>query len=225
MLVGYQPTVALRGDVLALPRRSYVSASIGKKHDESSENSHNGLMIAEGELAQRMRDGDERALAEIYDRWSGLVFGIALRSLGNQQDAEDVTQTVFVGAWRGRHTYNPDSGSIAGWLTGITRNQLADRWAATSRDRRIVDAVTAVSDRAESSPVEIDYVADRIVLADELSSLGQPAKQIVELAFFEDLTHAQISQRLNMPLGTVKSHIKRSLNRLRLRLEADGAAL
>jgi RNA polymerase sigma-70 factor (ECF subfamily) len=85
--------------------------------------------------------------------------------------------------------------------------------------------VTAVSDRAESSPVEIDYVADRIVLADELSSLGQPAKQIVELAFFEDLTHAQISQRLNMPLGTVKSHIKRSLNRLRLRLEADGAAL
>lgn len=186
---------------------------------------HNDAMSADADLAQRFLDGDEQALAEVYARWSSLVFTIALRSLGNQQDAEDVTQTVFVGAWRSRHTYNPASGTIAGWLTGITRNQVADRWASTARERRIFDAVTAVADRHETAPQDVDHVADRVLLADELSCLGHPAQHIVELAFFEDLTHAQIAERLGMPLGTVKSHIKRSLDRLRVRLEVDGAAL
>jgi RNA polymerase sigma-70 factor (ECF subfamily) len=205
--------------------RPTVVPSVERTAAELVDFGHNGHVSVDEGLAERFRSGDEQALAEVYARWSALVFTIALRSLGNQHDAEDVTQTVFVGAWRSRRTYNPSSGTIAGWLTGITRNQIADRWSSATRDRKVVDAVSVGVGRNELAPADIDHVADRVVMADELSSLGHPAKHILELAFVEDLTHAQIAERLSMPLGTVKSHIKRSLDRLRLRLEADGAAL
>lgn len=173
------------------------------------------------ELGLAFARGEEWALAEAYRRWSPGIHGSALRSLRSAEDAEDVTQQVFVAAWRARDRYDASRGPLPAWLTGIARNAVADAWAERARSarREAAAAVAAVSDHVE--PVD-DRATDRIAVLDALSDEGEPARSIVQLAFFHDLTHQQVAEHLGLPLGTVKSHIRRTLVRLRTRMEGIG---
>jgi RNA polymerase sigma-70 factor (ECF subfamily) len=179
----------------------------------------------DAEVGRLFAMGDERALAWAYERWAGLVHGIAARSLGSPADAEDVTQQVFVSAWTGRAGYRPSEGPLPAWLVGITRHRIADAFARRQREERARVAALGVAEVAPVSTAFDTHAEDRLVLLEELARVGEPQRGIMELAFFHDLTHEQISQRTGLPLGTVKSHIRRTLVRLRTRLEVDGAAL
>ncbi len=167
------------------------------------------------DLAKRFLAGEELALEEIYRRYSALVYTVALRSLGETTEAEDVTQKVFSAAWTGRKNYKPDRASVAAWLLGITRNKVVDAHQARGKQRRIQSELAVSVDPPRDS---ID-VADRLILADEISRLDEVPQRVLRMAFFEDLTHAQIAERLQMPPGTVKSHIRRSLIKLKRRME------
>ncbi|WP_249273832.1 MULTISPECIES: RNA polymerase sigma factor [Agreia] len=170
-------------------------------------------------LVDAFCSGDDRALAGVYERWSSLVYTLALRSLGDSRDAEDVTQKVFVAAWRGREKYDPARASMGSWLVGITRHSIADAHETRSRMRRADEA--HVLENAMAITDDTAHVADRLMMADELERLDPVPRTIMKLAFFADLTHAQIAEKLELPLGTVKSHIRRSLSRLRIRLEVN----
>ncbi|MGL5864692.1 MAG: RNA polymerase sigma factor [Dermatophilaceae bacterium] len=175
--------------------------------------------VVRDDLAERLRAGSQEALEEAYRRWGSLVHTLAARSLGNHHDAEDVTQQVFVAAWRGRHTLRPDRGTVPGWLVGITRHKVADVYASRARMARNAEAVARESGPTATAPPPDDMLASRLLVEDELGRLGEPRSTVIRLAFFDELTHDEISRRLNIPLGTVKSHVRRSLTHLRKRLE------
>lgn len=169
------------------------------------------------DVAQRFSAGDERALEELYRRYSPLVYTVALRSLGDVTEAEDVLQQVFVAAWQGRERYQPERAKVSTWLMGIARNKIVDAHASRGRQRRIQSEVAASSLSAvDTQPVDI---ARQMVIADEIARLDRVPQQVLRLAFYEDLTHMQIAERLQLPPGTVKSHIRRSLIKLRNRME------
>lgn len=178
----------------------------------------------DAEVGRLFARGDERALALAYERWAGLVHGLVCRALGPGADAEDVTQQVFVSAWTGRAGYRPDQGPLPAWLVGICRHRIADAHARRAREARLTQAAAAVHDTRPYSAFDAGS-DDRVLVMEELARLGQPQRGIIEMAFYHDLTHDQIAARTGLPLGTVKSHIRRTLVRLRSRLEVDGAAL
>ncbi|QNE48113.1 sigma-70 family RNA polymerase sigma factor [Glaciihabitans sp. INWT7] len=177
-----------------------------QNHDESS-------------LVASFQAGDERALATVYERWARLVYGMSMRSLANVADAEDVTQRVFVAAWLGRASFDPERARLSAWLVGITKNTIADAHERRARDRRDREALIQSLDREVTDWP--DDLAERLVVADALADLPEIPRQIMRLAFYDRLTHTQIAERLGLPLGTVKSHIRRSLDRLRTRLEVS----
>lgn len=153
------------------------------------------------------RDGSVR---DVYERWGSLVYTLALRSLGEPADAEDVTQQVFVTAWRARSGFDPARGALPAWLVGITRHTVADAHELRARRRR-AEAAAPPPEPAEPTSA----VLDAIVVTEALHRLDQPQRDVLALAFYEDLSHREIAERTGLPLGTVKSHIRRSLHRMR----------
>ena len=176
----------------------------------------------EGDLhtvVDAFRAGEERALTEIYARWSPLVYSLALHSLRDVADAEQVTQRAFTAAWNARHTFDPTQVQLATWLIGITRDKIVDLHEARSRQaRRQTQVVQQTRTPDETGPADL---AEQLMLVDEMSRLDAVPKQVLRLAFDDHLTHSQIAERTGLPVATVRSHIRRSLLELRERLEVQ----
>lgn len=172
-------------------------------------------------LARGWVSGEDEALALAYRRWGATIHGFAARTVG-PNEADDITQRVFIAAWTNRDRFDPRQGSLRTWLLGITRHKAIDALRRRMRSRETsLDPHSMINtDDGQALWLTLDdEVAARLLVGDALRELGDPQERIMRLAFFEGLTHHQISDQEGIPLGTVKSHIRRSMLRLRARLE------
>ncbi|MEU8542569.1 sigma-70 family RNA polymerase sigma factor [Streptomyces sp. NPDC048717] len=157
---------------------------------------------------------------DLHTRWSGLVHGLARQALGDPREAEDVVQQVFTAAWRGRSGYTPERGTFSAWLVGITRRKIADALAARARRAELAVAAAGLRPVPVLAPEDDpERALDRIMIAHALDGLSEPQRRVLRLAFYQDMTQTQIAHATGWPLGTVKSHARRGLDRLRHSLE------
>ncbi|NEA98368.1 sigma-70 family RNA polymerase sigma factor [Streptomyces sp. SID13726] len=178
-----------------------------------------GWTVPDEELALGLVAGDEECLAVAYHRWSPLVHTLARRSLGDAKEAEDVTQQVFIGVWRGRRGYRPERGTLAGWIVGITRRKIADALLARTRRFELVVSAGSRLVLGDRTGDRTEQALDRVVVRAALAELPSAQQRVLRLTFYEDLSQTQIAERTGWPLGTVKSHARRGLYRLRRGLE------
>jgi RNA polymerase sigma-70 factor (ECF subfamily) len=168
-------------------------------------------------LLSQVQKGDEYAMASLYDRYSKIVYSVALRVLRDPASAEDVLQEIFMQIWRNPESFIASRGSLGGWLAVVARNRSID----SLRRRRPTESVDEI---ALASPYNLADEAVRNGMMDKARGVIQllPAEQrkTLEMAFFDGLTHSEIAEMTGDPLGTVKTRIRSALTALRKAFKA-----
>jgi RNA polymerase sigma-70 factor (ECF subfamily) len=175
------------------------------------------------DLIGRAAEGDDRAMAELYDRYGQVLYAVAYRIVGQRADAEEVVLDSFAQAWRDASRFEAARGSVAGWLTTIARSRALD--LVRSRARRDRITATAAADRPGTSPgmggwrvdpsSGVDHAERRAQVQQALESLSPPQRRAIELAFFEGLSQSEIAELLQEPLGTIKTRVRLGMQKLR----------
>ncbi len=159
-----------------------------------------------------MKSGDQRAMAELYDRYSPVVYAVALRVLGDTMAAEDVLQEVFLQLWRNPGAFDAARGSLGAWLAVISRNRAIDALRKRKPETDIEDVVVSVAPDLASE-------ADRSRAAEKvrglLGAMPQSQRKALEMAYFQGLSHSEIANKTGEPLGTIKTRIRAGLITLR----------
>ncbi|MGH3472774.1 MAG: sigma-70 family RNA polymerase sigma factor [Nocardioidaceae bacterium] len=175
-------------------------------------------------LMLRVAEGDQEAFAQLYDQTSRTVFGIVLRVLRDQAQAEEVTQEVYVQAWRQARNYDSTLGSPATWLNTLAHRRAIDRvrssQRARRRDQREFDLQVGLEHQADPAEVTVARDEGRRVRS-ALADLPDAQRTALSLAYFEGLTQRQVAESLQIPLGTAKTRIRDAMTRLRYALEGD----
>lgn len=174
----------------------------------------------DAELMGRVRTRDANALRALYDRHSSLVFGLGLRILKDQAEAEDLAQDVFLHLWRRADLFDGQRGAFLGWLVSLTRNRAIDRLRARRTKEAKTEAyeVERLADVPYKAmdPNETAYAGElRNAVARALGVLPEAQRTALELAYFGGLSHSEIAEKLETPLGTVKARIRQGMLRMR----------
>jgi RNA polymerase sigma factor (sigma-70 family) len=170
----------------------------------------------------RVAGGDRDALRVVYQDTSAKLFGVCLRILKDRGEAEDVLQEVFVTVWRRAASFDPGRASPITWMVAIARNRAIDRLRASAVSRRMepIESADAVSDPAPAAVERVELAQQHQRLSRCLEELEARQASAIREAFLDGTTYEELATRMSVPLGTMKSWIRRGLLKLRTCLEA-----
>jgi RNA polymerase sigma-70 factor, ECF subfamily len=172
----------------------------------------------DADLLVRVADRDREAFDLLYSRYVRSIFGLAMRRLRDRHRAEDAVQETFAAVWRSAASYRPERGPAAPWLYAVARNAIVDRLRArtepASEVPEMVSSEAGPADRAEAS-----FVSWRVHRA--LEELPEKEREVIELAYWSEMSQSEVADYLNIPLGTVKTRTRSGLSRLAELLEGE----
>ena len=167
------------------------------------------------DLAAALGQGREQALGELYDRFGGAVYRLALRVTGDRGAAEEITVDTFMQVWQQAARFNADEGSLQSWLFTIARCRAIDRVRSAKAVKRTQADDTTAEQHVERPDETVELAERRRLVREAITGLTPSQRVALELAYFEGLSHAQIAERLGEPLGTVKTRVRQGMIALR----------
>jgi RNA polymerase sigma-70 factor, ECF subfamily len=178
------------------------------------------LAQGDGDLLVRLKARDQRALAELYDRYGGMVFRLILRMVRDKSIAEDLVQETFLRVWNRAAGFDSDRGAIGAWLVAVARNRAIDYLRYQSRRAENIIDLNETENPSLFAGVPADPIHFDLVrrLKAALGQLSPQQRESIELAYFEGMSQAEIAERMCQPLGTVKAWMRRGLQQMREQL-------
>ncbi len=175
-------------------------------------------------LVERIAGGDPEALSELYDRFSGMLLGLATKVLGDRSDAEEVLQEVFVQVWKQAERYQRQRSSVSTWLVLITRSRSIDRLRSRKVKLRTATEAQRENPNPHTSPEGLGNVLmeeRRKRLREELANLPPEQREVLEMAYYRGMTQREVAESTGTPLGTVKTRTLLAMRKLRGALETE----
>jgi RNA polymerase sigma-70 factor (ECF subfamily) len=170
-------------------------------------------------MIKRIADGDESALAALYDRWAQTVYSLVVHLLNDTDSAEDVVEETFWQVWQRASSYDPSRGTVRTWLHTIGRSRALDRLRSRKRNRDEIRAdASMVSDPRSNPSRDVEDRERRQLVYSALSELPDDQRRALELAYYRGLTQSEIAELLGEPLGTIKTRMRLGMQKLRDRL-------
>lgn len=175
------------------------------------------------ELICSLRQGNQHALSILYDRYGGLVYTLALKLLDRRDEAEDLTQDVFLSFWK-QEKFDPTRAKLSSYLCLITRSRAIDKLRSRQSEQKSIERLQQTLVPETNLPTPLDFATlaeEQMLVQQSLSTLSEKQRLTLELSYYQDLSQSAIATQLNLPLGTVKTHMRQGLIKLRQLLQSQ----
>lgn len=174
---------------------------------------------SEEQLIELLKNGDTSAFSYLYDNYSGALFGIISKMITDKELAEDVLQEAFVKIWNNFSSYDPSKGRLFTWMLNITRNLTIDTVRSKSYKKQSKIQTTEISVTYASNNINENDKFDSLGIRKQVTLLKEDQQQIIDLAYFDGFTQEEISKKLGIPLGTVKTRMRTAISILKKLLQ------